>query len=359
MLDSLICFIVRALLWLRYRIRISGLKEIAAKGREGILFLPNHPALIDPVIIYVYLRGFFKPHGFADRDQVDRFFIRYFARRWGVRSIPSITKYGPTARKEVEKVLDESINGLKKGENLLLWPAGRVYRGYKENLSANSSVERILQQCPDVRVVLVRTHGLWGSGFGWASGDEPKVLNVLRKGIFSLLVSGIFFAPRRKVTIEIFEPDDLPKEAERDKFNRCLEDFYNEGALPNTYVPYTVWEKGSSIQMPEPVFGRMGAATESVPQATRKIVLDYLEELTGISGLQDKDKLAADIGMDSLDRTDLMVWLENEFGFAQADADVLQTVGDVMLAACGSLVYTGPANLKAISPKWFRNTSTA
>ncbi|MHC4068670.1 MAG: AMP-binding protein [Planctomycetota bacterium] len=359
MIDTLVCFIVRVLLWLRYRIRISGLKEIAAKGREGILFLPNHPALIDPVIVYVYLRGFFKPHGFADRDQVDRFFIRFFARRWGVRSVPSITKYGPTARKEVEEVLDESIEGLKRGENLLLWPAGRIYRGYKENLSANSSVERILQQCPDVRVVLVRTHGLWGSGFGWASGDEPKVLNVLRKGIFSLLVSGIFFVPRRKVTIEIFEPEDLPKEADRDKFNRYLEDFYNEGALPNTHVPYTFWEKGGSIQMPEPVFGGTGAVTESVPEATRNIVLDYLEELTGISGLQDKDKLAADIGMDSLDRTDLMVWLEKEFGFAQADADVLQTVGDVMLAACGSLVYMGPANLKAISPRWFRNTSTA
>ena len=359
MLDRLVCLIVRLLLCLRYRISISGMEAIADKGKERILFLPNHPALIDPVIVYVYLRGVFKPHGFADRDQVDRFFIRFFARRWGVRGVPSISKYGPTARKEVEEVLDESIAGLQKGENLLLWPAGRVYRGYKENLSANSSVERILQQCPSVRVVLVRTHGLWGSGFGWAGGEEPLVMPVLRKGLFSLLVSGIFFVPRRKVMIELFEPDDLPKEAERDKFNRYLEDFYNEGALPNTYVPYTIWEKGGAIKMPEPVFGGMAGSSESVPEATREIVLEYLEELTGISGLKDEDKLAADIGMDSLDRTDLMVWLENEFGFGQADADVLETVGDVMLAACGRLVYTGPANLKSISPKWFRNTSTA
>jgi acyl-CoA synthetase (AMP-forming)/AMP-acid ligase II/acyl carrier protein len=165
--------------------------------------------------------------------------------------------------------------------------------------------------------------------------------------------------PRRKVTIELFELEDLPREAQRDKFNRYLEDFYNQGALPNTYVPYTIWEKGGTIKMPEPVFGRMGGSSESVPEATRKIVLDYLEELTGISGLQDKDKLAADIGMDSLDRTDLMVWLDKEFGFAQADADILQTVGDVMLAACGSLVYMGPANLKAISPRWFGKASTA
>src|SRR4030042_1715973 len=170
MLDWLVTTIVKIVLWLRYDIRIVGLDKIAAKGKTGIVFLPNHPALIDPVILYTYLQRRFAPRGFGDQDQVNRFFIRFFAKRWGVRTTPSIAKYGPAVKAKVEEVLDESIEDLKNGGNLIIWPAGRVYHSRTESLGANSSVERILRKCPDVRIVLIRTKGLWGSEFSWASG---------------------------------------------------------------------------------------------------------------------------------------------------------------------------------------------
>jgi len=354
MIDFLVRIIAKLILLLRYRISVKGIEAIAGKGTKGILFLPNHPALIDPVILYVYLHGKFAPRGFGDKDQVDRFFIRFFARRWGVRTIPSMEKYGPTARAEIEQVLDESIEGLKRAENLLLWPAGRVYRSCRESLGANSSVERILQKFPDVRIVLVRTRGLWGSSFSWAGGQEPKVLNALRKGLFSLLVSGIFFAPRRKVTIELYEPEDLPRDTDRQTFNRFLEAYYNDNLLPNTYVPYSIWERGGAITLPEPTVARLEASQSSVPAATRQIVLKHLSEMTGISEFNDRDHLASDMGMDSLARTDLLLWLEKEFGFQQADADAMQTVEDVMLAACGKFVYMSPTGLRIPSARWFR-----
>ncbi len=331
MLDFLVQIIVKWVLKLRYRIRISGIEEIASKGKEGILFLPNHPARIDPVILYVYLRSQFTPRGFGDKDQVDRFFIRVFARRFGVRTIPSMARYGPAARAEIEKTLDESIEGLKRGENLLLWPAGRAYRSRRESLGANSSVERILRNFPDVRIVLVRTKGLWGSGFSWANGQEPIVLKVLRKGLFSLLASGIFFAPRRKITIELYEPEDLPRNTDRKTFNRFLEAYYNDNLLPNTYVPYSIWEKGGVRTQPEPTVARLESNQSLVPDATRQSVLKHLSEMTGISELNDRNHLASDLGMDSLSRMDLLLWLEKEFGFQQADADVMQTVEDVIL----------------------------
>ncbi len=353
MIDFFVRIIAKWVLSLRYRVRISGIEAIAAGGKGGILFLPNHPALIDPVIIYAYLRGRFAPRGFGDKDQVDRFLIRFFARRWGVRTIPSMAKYGPAARAEIERVLDESIEGLKRGENLLLWPAGRVYRSSTESLGANSSVERILRQLPDVRIVLVRTRGLWGSGFSWAGGREPSVTKVLRKGLLSLLSSGIFFAPRRKVTIELYEPEDLPRTLDRKTFNRFLEEYYNDKLLPNTYVPYSIWERGGVITRPEPTVTKFEAGRSSVPAATRQIVLKHLSELIGISELKDSHHLAADLGMDSLARMDLLLWLEKEFGFPQADADAMQTVEDVMLAACGQFAYISPTSLKAPSPRWF------
>lgn len=355
MLDFIVRTIAKLVLSLRYRVRLIGLDKIAAKGKTGIVFLPNHPALIDPVILYTYLHGRFAPHGFGDQDQVNRFFIRTFARRWGVRTIPSINRYGPTARVEIEKVLDDTIEGLKRGENLLLWPAGRVYRGYKESLGANSAVERILKNCPDVRIVLVRTRGLWGSSFGWASGSEPLVMPVLLKGVLQLLAGLIFFAPRRKVTIEFYEPSDLPRNADRNAFNRFLEDFYNADALPNTYVPYTLWEKGGTRILPEPKLPTLQADYSIVPAATRQIVLKYLSERTGVSNLRETDRLAADLGMDSLSRTDLLLWIETEFGLRQPDADAMTTVGDVMLAACGRFVYLTPTALKPVAAGWFKH----
>jgi len=354
MLDFIVPIIAKWILSLRYRISIDGIEKIAAKGKESILFLPNHPALIDPVIVYAYLHGRFAPHGFGDKDQVDRFFIRFFTRRWGVRTVPSMAKYGPAARAEIERVLDESIEGLKRGENLLLWPAGRIYRSCKESLGANSSVEKILQNVPNVRIVLVRTRGLWGSGFSWAPGREPKVSKVLGKGLLALLISGIFLAPRRKITIELYEPEDLPPSTDRKTFNHFLETYYNDNLLPNTYVPYSIWERGTVTTRPEPTVARLDASQSSIPAATRQIVLEHLTKMTGISQLTDGDHLASDLGMDSLVRMDLLLWLENEFGFPQADADAMETVEDVMSAACGQFVYVSPARLKRPSARWFR-----
>ncbi len=354
MLDFIVTIIAKFAFWLRYDIKLSGLDKIAAKGRTGIVFLPNHPALIDPVMLYVYLQRRFAPRGFGDQDQVNRFLIRFFAKRWGVRTIPSIASYGPAARAKVEEVLDENIEGIKQGENFIIWPAGRLCHSYKESLGANSSVERILQNCPDARIILVRTRGLWGSAFGWASGHEPKVAPVLRKGLLAILANAIFFTPRRNVTIELYEPEDLPRSADRNTFNRFLEEFYNADALPNTYVPYTIWEKGGTRTLSEPTLAKLDADYSSVPQTTRQLVLTHISEVVGISQLSDTDLLAADLGMDSLARTDLLLWLEKEFGFRQADTDAMQAVGDCLLAACGKFVYVTPTTLKPVAPRWFK-----
>jgi long-chain-fatty-acid--[acyl-carrier-protein] ligase len=355
-IDFLLRTITKWLLSLRYRLSVSGIEAVAVKGKKGILFLPNHPALIDPIILAAYLRTPFAPRALADKDQVDRFLVRWLARRTGVRILPSMTKYGSVVRSEVEKVLDESIEGLRHGENLLLWPGGRAYRSYLEDLGGNSAVERILQRCPDVRVVLIRIRGLWGSGFSWALGRKPEVAKTLRKGFFSLLASGIFFAPRRNVTIEFYEPPDLPRSADRNTLNRFLEAFYNTDAQHNTYVPYTIWEKGGPVTLPEASPAKLEGAQSSIPPATRQMVLNYLSNLTGISPQGDSDHLARDLGMDSLARTDLTIWLEKEFGFLLSDADAIHTVGDCVLAACGDFVYSGQVSMAPVSPRWFNDT---
>jgi len=358
MIDFLLIKIAKLLLSLRYRIKISGLDSIAAKGKKGVLFLPNHPALIDPIILFAWLYPLFAPSAIADKDQVDRFLIRRLARRFGIRTIPDITQYGSSARNEIEKTLDEAAEGLKQGQNLLLWPAGHIYRSHLENLGSNSSIERIIRQYPDVRIVLVRTKGLWGSRFSRSSGRQPNVTEVLVKGFFSLLAGAVFFAPKRNVFIEFYEPADLPRIADRNTLNRFLETYYNIDALPNTYVPYTIWEKSGTITLPEPASAAIHSTGTSIPPATRQTVLNYLSQLTGIAEINETDRLGSDLGLDSLARVDLALWLEKEFGFPQANVDAIQTAADVMLAACGQFVYSGPADLKPISSRWFQDTGS-
>jgi long-chain-fatty-acid--[acyl-carrier-protein] ligase len=168
------------------------------------------------------------------------------------------------------------------------------------------------------------------------------------------LANGAIFTPRRQVTIELYEPTDLPRNADRNELNNYLETFYNEDAPPRTYVPYTIWERSGPMQLPEPQAPLVARSPEDVPDATRRLVADYLRELTGFEKLRDEDKLAYDLGMDSLTRADLVVWLAKEFGVVDADVDGLQTVGDVMLAACREVVIARPHDLKPVPAKWFR-----
>ncbi len=354
MLDFLIGFVAHWIISLRYRIKVRGLEKIRQKGTEGVLLLPNHPGLIDPVIVFAWLFRPFHPRALGDRDQLDRFVIRRFAKWCGIRTIPSINIYGSSARDRVEAALQDSIEGINNGENLLLWPAGHLQRNPTTRVGGNSGVELICQKCPDVRIVMVRIKGLWGSKFSWASGKEPKVAPILLNGIWQILLSGIFFMPKREVEIELVEPDDFPKDADRFEINRYLEDFYNADYSPNTFVPYTIWDRSGRQILPEPQTAHLEGDSDEVPEQTRQMVEDYLRELSGSKSITDSDHLGRDLGLDSLARTDIVLWLEKEFGFTGADVEALQTVKDVLLAACGQFFYVGKPMSRPVSPKWFK-----
>ena len=359
LVDALLRAMVKTLLWLRYRIRVRGLDEVATRGTRGILFLPNHPALIDPIILSTYLHKAFAPKFLADQDQIDRPVVRMLAARVGVLPIPDVAKYGGDASAAINAALQQMVGVLNAGGNALLYPAGQLCRQHQEDLRGNSGVQTVLRGAPDVRVVLIRTRGLWGSSLGWATGRPPDLKRTFRKGVLGLLLSGLFFGPRRHLDIELVEPDDVPRGVDRDTINGYLEAFYNADVPPNTYVPYSVWERGGRRVMPEPDSAESAAGLETVPPGTREIVTAHLRELTGIDEPADEAHLARDLGLDSLARTDLLVWLEDQFGFAQGDTDSLLTVGDVMLAACGEGVSVTQRYLKPPPRAWFAANGTA
>jgi long-chain-fatty-acid--[acyl-carrier-protein] ligase len=355
MIDWVLRSIAKLLLSLRYRIRIRGLDEVAARGTRGILFLPNHPALVDPIILVTHLRHPFRPRPLADEAQINYWPVNWVARYVGIRGMKDVSTHGAGAGRQIRQVINECRTGLAGGENILLYPSGHLYRSRLENLRGNSAAEELVRESPRLRVVLVRTRGLWGSVFSMAQGEFPTVFGGFRRGAWALLKSLVFFAPRREVTIDLVEPADLPRGAGRGAFNQYLENFYNEEAPPNTYVPYSPWKGRRPLQLPDPVHTAAASDAGDVPESTRQIVLDHLKQQLGAAELRDQDRLGPDLGMDSLAKAELLVWLGQEFGQHVSDVTALNTVGDVLLAACGEVVERRASQLKPPPRSWFRS----
>ncbi|MDL2316939.1 MFS transporter [Desulfovibrio sp. OttesenSCG-928-A18] len=210
------------------------------KSAPGILFLPNHPALIDPVLVYSRLAGL-RPRPLADERHM-RGLLQGLARRVaGIITIPDMQKDGRKGADGIRLAIAALAAKLKAGENILLYPSGRMYRSDKERIGANSAVQRLLDEVPDARVVLVRSSGLWGSSFSHAGGKEPFFIPRMLRGLLLLLANGIFFMPRRHVVMEFVETDELPRDGDKNRLNRFLEAFYNEKAAPPVFVPRFFW----------------------------------------------------------------------------------------------------------------------
>jgi 1-acyl-sn-glycerol-3-phosphate acyltransferase len=243
LLNSALRILFRALLSLRYRIVVVGFDALAPKDERGILFLPNHPALLDPFILFCVLIAKYDVRPLAGRGQIEQPVVSWLASRVRVRKIPDATETGPGKQHRIAVMLHDTVRSLNGGEALVVYPSGRLYRRAREQIGKQGAVAFLTRNCPSVRIVLVRTSGLWGSSFGYAGGRTPTVVDALKRGLLGLLKSGLLFMPRRKIRIEFRECPDFPRSAERSEVNRFLEGFYNAAEEQRVYVPYSPWER--------------------------------------------------------------------------------------------------------------------
>ncbi|MBY0528853.1 MAG: AMP-binding protein [Rhabdochlamydiaceae bacterium] len=343
-----VCGFVRFLISLRYRVEVAGLETLTPdrlKRPGGILFLPNHPAEIDPVIVMSVLGTAFSPRPLV----VDRYYfqkgIHLFMKF--VRALPMPSTEGAVTAWRAKKILKqfEAVAGeLKNRENFLIYPSGRLKMNGLEMIGGASFVHDLLQACPDTNVVLVRTTGLWGSQFSRAIiGASPDFAKTLWKGFKILLKNGIFFAPRRRVLIELaLAPQDFPYQADRLTLNKYLERWYNrypkEGPEELSLVSLKFWKK----EFPNAVISEHSPQTHPlelkfVPPLVEKDVQEEIARLTKRPKNQIRKQmhLAQDLGLDSLDVAQLYVFLSERFEAHHLQPGELQTVEDVMQAASG------------------------
>lgn len=346
---------LRMMLSLRYSIEVQGLDELELDEDKGILFLPNHPALIDPVIVMSTLHDRFSPRPLSAEEQVNKPLVRQIMKMVNPILIPEATKRGRNTKAAVHQAMDQVVNTLRQGENMLFYPAGRLNRSAKEDLAGNSGVEFILQNVPDVQVVLVRTSGLWGSSFSRASGKAPTLGRQFGQYLKALISNALFFGPKRAVKVEIKRDTTVKTLKDRTQINRYLEEYYNEKPAVSTHIPYFWWQGSTPQIMHEAQFSKNTNSPISLPESVTTLVAGRIEELTG-QVPDANQRLANDLGLDSLTIMELASWLESEFGHPIEDPAILDTVHDCILAAGGQLLNNNDTEITVPTEQWFNST---
>ncbi|PIS03350.1 MAG: 2-acyl-glycerophospho-ethanolamine acyltransferase [Chlamydiae bacterium CG10_big_fil_rev_8_21_14_0_10_42_34] len=341
----IITYLVRGVLSLRYRIEVKGLDTLTPERlnrKGGVLFLPNHPALMDPLIVSAWLWPKYRMRPMIIEYMFNQKILQFF--NGIIRGIP-IPNFESGVNEWKLKRGQEGIltiaDGLKKGDNFLLYPSGQLKASGKELIGGSSATHELLEECKDANVVLIRTTGLWGSSFSRALlGRSPSLSKTLIEGAKTLLKNLIFFAPRRRVLIEIEpNPQDLPRGgATRIELNRYLENWYDrypdeQGNIsekePVTLVSYSFWKKDLPVAFKAPDKRNNGEI--KVPEEVKTKVYREIRRILERPELEIQldTNLAFDLGMDSLNIAEFIAFLTKNFDIGQLHPEEIETVGDV------------------------------
>jgi long-chain-fatty-acid--[acyl-carrier-protein] ligase len=317
------------------------------------LVLPNHPGLCDPVIILTTL---WRPLRFRPMLYEGNFRgLTYpVIPLLNAVRVPGLDQASVSARERAQEAVAGVIEGLRQGDNIVLWPAGHLERDGTEHLGGARTVSDVLQEVPEARVVLVRTRGVYGSMFSWArKGKHPRLGRCILKALGWLAASLFVFMPRRRVDVylEPIDRTELP-DLRRETLNPWLEKRYNrDGPEKPTYVPYHFLFSPRKYEFPPPAEDEEVDLTTITPE-TKEGVAHIVEDKIGRPLTEEEQKADTTFdrfGLDSLDRMEMSMRVEQRFGF-RGDT-VPATLGEMWALAQG-LAKRAPA--KPAPPAWFR-----
>ena len=223
--NSMLKKALRNLLRIRYRVSIKGKEKIDATKTH--LFLPNHQAVIDPIILFCELYDI-EISPLVDESYFNIPIAKYILNRIKAVSVPDLS----LNRKNVNKVRDLlpiSLKSLNSGKNIIIYPSGKITLDGTEKIGNKSLAYNICSNISEnTDVYGIKIKGLWGSSFSkYGRTSTPPILEKILRGIYTFKFIGL----RHKVSIEIFP---LTKEIqtwsslEKVEFNKKLEEFYNQ-----------------------------------------------------------------------------------------------------------------------------------
>jgi len=331
--------LIRFLTRFRYRVRVEGLEKLR-NLRGPTLVMPNHVALIDPPLVLANVRipGGMRPT--VTTSMYRKTVLYPIMRLVNAVEVPDLGEHSRDARQQTLTMIDAVAEGLNRGENFLIYPAGRIERRGIEAIGATRAVADLLERCPQANIVLVRTRGVWGSIFSVAyTGESPDLERCVVRAFGWIFAALFLFLPRRKVTMTVEQIDrrDLPG-ITREKLNPFLEEWYNRGAPEKpAFVPFSFLFGPRQHEFP--VLKETGQVDlAKIRPATVREVNEMLEErLKRPLPSQDQSaEMPLDrLGLDSLERMDLAMQIEDRYGF-RSDR-VADTLGELWALAEGQL----------------------
>ena len=333
-----ICLVVRWVIALRYRIKVTGLEKLTPQNlpkKGGILFLPNHPAEIDPVIMSFLFWPKYQAHPIVVEGWYYSKGIHYPMKLVEAVPIPDFNgAVNKWKQKKITKAFAFVADQLKKGSNFLIYPAGRLKRSPEEIIGGASFVHTLLQDCPEANVVLIRTTGLWGSRFSRAlTGKSPDFATVLWEGFKIVLKNLIFFTPRREVTIEIEPaPADLPRTAPRLEFNQYLERWYNAKGPETIKLVTDCFWKESLPKVEDQKKTEIDDEKWTISPEKEQQIRAKISQLARRPQVERSQNLNRDLGMDSLDIAQLQTFIEQKYEIEDLSFDQLETVEAILKA---------------------------
>ena len=308
-------------------------QNLPKKG--GILFLPNHPAEIDPVIMSMLLWNKFQVHPIVLEDWYYSKQFHYPMKLVDAVPLPDFTgAVNKWKQKKIAKAFAFVAGKLKSGSNFLVYPAGRLKHGSEEIIGGASFVHTLLQQCPEANIVLIRTTGLWGSRFSRAiTGKSPDFAKVSWEGFKIVLKNLIFFTPRREVLVEIEPaPVDLPVAGTRLEINKYLERWYNQrGPEPLKLVTDCFW-KESLPKIEDQKKTELDDEHWTISPEKEQQIRAKISQIARRPQVERSQNLTRDLGLDSLDIAQIHTFIEQKYEIEDISFDQLETVEDVLKA---------------------------
>lgn len=355
LVNHLFWAVCRLLLGFRYRVKVLGAEQLRSLSGPTLV-LPNHPAYIDPPLVssHIRLTKPLRPMVFSGTYRI--LLLRPLMQMVNAFEVPDLSAHSRDAQAKTLEMIDSVVQRLAAGDNLLIYPSGRLQRGNQEVVGAARAVHEIISRTPKVNIVLVRTRGVWGSMYSCAAaGSPPKLGGCVRRSLGWVLSSLLFLLPRREVTmqVEVVERDTLPLDT-REAFNAYLESWYNiDGGQEPKFVRYH--------HLFGPAAGNYASGSAEANYDLKKIkpktiglvnelIQSHLGRQIPVEDLK-ADMTLEQIGLDSLDRMDLALKIEQQFGFRSNV--VSSTLGGLWALADGQLSQASATQLTA-PPAWWK-----
>ena len=228
---SVLLYVGRWVFAWRYRVEIDGLKSVAQD--KPLLVLPNHPAMVDPMLVGVaFWKTPLKP--LSDESFFHTGIVApHVLKTLGAVAVPDLRKHATAKGATVARGLGDIVKStLEDGGNVIFYPSGHIQtEGEHEEIGTRQLAYNICGDLPKgVRVICVRTRGLWGSIWSRKGRKtSPSFVPTFIKSVF-LWFFWSPFVPRRRVTMHVEDLTDRVKEwskLTRLEFNRRLEEWYN------------------------------------------------------------------------------------------------------------------------------------